>query len=144
MNRLIYDASVEYENIVENLPKNPLTLKLERRTIENVTGRKWFFGTITRYQGGNSEIEIRGFKKMTLTSSNNRFKDNHFINEILFDRKDGTVKLTTCFGLELIIEVEEDFSIALVDLGESDFGKGISFGNHGFTKEEWNQYLNQA
>ncbi|MCZ4410018.1 hypothetical protein O3Q51_14445 [Cryomorphaceae bacterium 1068] len=55
-----------------------------------------------------------------------------------------TVHLLTSFGLELLLEITDDFSITLTDRGASDFGRGISPGKHGFTKEEWEAYLKEV
>ena len=37
----------------------------------------------------------------------------------------------------------KDLIIKLIDKGESEFGSGSSLGRHGFTQDEWEQYLKE-
>lgn len=143
LNHLIFDSSVEYENIVESLEKDLIVLDLERRTFENVTRKKQLLGTTTYYEGRKSKLCIRGLKRATLKNVDERFKDNHFIDEITVNGKDKTAQLTTAFGLELTLDFGKDFLITLDDKGESEFGRGSSLGRHGFTQDEWDKYLKE-
>lgn len=143
LNQLIFDASVEYENIITSLDKNPLILELERRTFENVTRTKRLFGTTTHYHGRRSELCVFGLKQATIKSTDDRFKDNHFINGITVNQDSNVARLTTSFGLELILEFDKKLAIKLIDRGHSKFGEGSSLGKHGFTKDEWEKYLKE-
>ena len=141
LNHLIFDSSVEYADVIASLDETPLVLDLERRTFENVTRKKGLIGTTTHYLGRRSELCIYRLRRATVKGADDRFKDNHFINEITVNRESNAARLTTCFGLELALEFDNDFTIELIDKGESEFGKGSSLGKHGFTKDEWKEYL---
>ena len=143
LNRLIFDSSVEYEDVIASLDKNPLVLELERRTFENVTRKKGLIGTTTHYLGRRSELCIYGLKRATVKSADERFKNNHFINEITVNQDSNVARLTTSFGLELMLEFDKYLTIKLIDKGESEVGKGSSRGKHGFTEDEWEEYLKE-
>lgn len=127
--------------MADQLERDPIVLDLERRTVEDVIRKKRLIGTTTHYRGRRAQLTISGVKKATLKDAKDRFKANHFINGISVADNGQTVRVLTSFGLELLLEITDDFSITLTDRGASDFGRGISIGKHGFTKEEWAVYL---
>jgi hypothetical protein len=144
LNHLIVDSSVEYTDMVDQLERDPIVLDLERRTVEHVIRKKWLIGTTTHYRGKHARLTISGVKKATLKDAKDRFKDNHFINGMSVADSGQTVRLLTSFGLELLLESTDDFSITLIDRGASDFSRGMSLGKHGFNKAEWKAYLTEA
>ncbi len=118
-----------------------MTLDIERRVMENVTRTKHILGTKTHYEGMRAKLVIHGVSRAEMQRFDKKFNANHFIQEISYNSDNRTVTLKTSFRLELILEIEDNFKIELVDLSSSDFGKGVSWGKHGFTKLEWESYI---
>jgi len=51
--------------------------------------------------------------------------------------------LSSGLGLRFERAIGNELQIELKDLAASDFGKGSSLGTHGFTKNEWVEYLKE-
>ncbi len=141
LNTLIFDSRIEYSDLNSELKNGSVEYPIERRTFENVTRKKNLRGTKTKYNGKSSILKFSGIKSVSITKENNNFKDNHFIQNIELNSEKSVVELTTAFGIVVEFNMSELFCAELIDLKDSEFGKGTSSGKHGFTKEEWNEYL---
>jgi DNA helicase IV len=141
LNTLIFDSSIEYTELNSELKNDYVEYPIERRTFENVTREKNLLGTKTKYNGKRSFIKFSGIKSLSISKENNIFKDNHFIQNIELNSKKNVVELFTTFGVVIEFHISDLFCAELIDLKDSEFGKGTSSGKHGFTKEEWNEYL---
>ncbi|WP_344789442.1 hypothetical protein [Postechiella marina] len=141
LNTLIFDSSIEYSDLKSELKNGTVEYTIERRTFENVTREKNLLGTKTKYSGKSSILKFSGIKSISISKGNDIFKDNHFIQNIELNSEKNVVELTTTFGITVKFNVSDLFSLELIDLNDSEFGKGTSSGKHGFTKEEWNEYL---
>ena len=141
LNTLIFDSSIEYSDLESELKNGSVEYQIERRTFENVTREKNLLGTKTKYNGKNSILKFSGIKSVSISKENDIFKDNHFIQNIELNSKKNVVELITTFGVVIGFYISDLFCAELIDLKDSEFGKGTSSGKHGFTKEEWNEYL---
>ncbi len=141
LSTLIFDASVEPEELTQELKSNQLLLTLERRTFESVRRTKWLFWNRTQYLGKTSELKFLGVSNSELTDDNNRISGIDFINGISLNEPTNTIELRTVSGRNLQLSPTENFTVELVDIRDSNFGKGSSFGNHGFTETEWKELL---
>ncbi|GGG01889.1 hypothetical protein [Pontibacter amylolyticus] len=137
LNHLIFDASVEFEDLEKLSIESPIELKLERRSFENVKRKKFLFWSSTTFDGKTSLLKLHGVKDIQLEGIDDRFKNNHFINEIAFNSLDNALELKTVFGLRIKFVLDSGFRGELIDIGDSDFGTGSLFGSKGFTKNEW-------
>lgn len=143
LNKLVFDASVEYAEIVNNLNNRPIEFELDRRTFEAVKRSKSLFGIKTYFHGKRAKLTINGIKSVKIKNDDVRFRDNHFLTQIHYSEMNNAVIISTAFGLDIELKINSDFQIILADLYDSDFGKGISLGKHGFTKDEWTIYLKE-
>jgi hypothetical protein len=141
LNALIFDSSIEYSDLKSELKNDSVEYQIERRTFENVTRKKNLLGTKTKYNGKKSILKFSGIKSFSISQENENFKDNHFIQNIGLNSDKSVVALSTTFGLVVEFYISDLFCVELIDLEDSVFGKGTSFGKHGFTKAEWNEYL---
>lgn len=137
LNHLIFDASVEFEDLEKLSIDSPIELKLERRCFENVKRKKFLFWSSTTFGGKISLLKLHGVKDIQLEGIDDTFKDNHFINEIVFNFPDNALELATVFGLKVKFILGSGFRGELIDIGNNDFGAGSLFGSKGFTKKEW-------
>lgn len=137
LNHLIFDASVEYNDLKKLNIHSPIELKLERRCFENVKRKRFLFWSSTTLGGKTSLIRLHGVKEIVLTGIDDTFKDNHFINEVVLNSPNNSLEIRTVFGLRVIFIIGSDFRGELVDIGDSNFGAGSLFGTKGFTKKEW-------
>jgi hypothetical protein len=147
LNQLIFDASIDFEEIqnlllLENMElETSVKLELERRAFENVTRKSSLFLTTTELNGKISSISFEHISKLTISGLNDQFHCNHFINGLTFDQNQN-LNLTTAFGLSIDLYSTENTLIHLTDLQDSDFGKGTFLKKTiGFTTEEWETYL---
>lgn len=147
LNQLIFDASIDFEEIQKLLAlqntelKSPVEFELERRTFENVTRGGNFFIKTTELKGKFSSISFENISKLTISGLTDRFHCNHFLNGITIDQNQN-LNLTTAFGLNIYLNTTENTLIHLTDLYDSDFGKGTFLKKTiGFTAEEWKKYL---
>jgi hypothetical protein len=138
---LIFDASIDYEDLASKMGNS--TMEFERRTFENVKRKKRFWVTSAHYGGKKSKLIISGIIHSRLTNIDDRFEDNHFVKAVYF--ASGTNRVVLLSGRELRFElaIGNEFQIELKDLSASDFGKGSSLGTHGFTQNEWVEYLKE-
>ena len=139
INVLIFDGSIDYENISGlKLENGKLVFEIERRAFENST-RKWVKNNITTYYGGKKSIltfnDVLSFSVL----ESGKYQYNHFIDMIEFVDKNQIVLYTTF--AKIILNVKEYFTITLKDIEDSDFGKGSLSGIKFFTNEEWLEYL---
>ena len=140
INHLIFDASVQFEDLQNLSIEKPIVFEIERRCFENVKRKKFLFWTSTSFGGKTSAIKLSGVSKIELEGIDERFKDNHFINEITYDASNNILALKTVFGLSIKFTVSKDFWGELVDLKDSSFGAGKLLGSKGFTEEEWETF----
>lgn len=144
LNHLLFDASIEFDDLQNLSIDKPIEIEVERRCFENVKRRKFLFWTSTNFTGKTSLIRLSGVADFELDGVDDRFKNNHFINEINFDAQSNVLGLSTAFGLRVKFRVGKDFRGELIDLKDSDFGAGSLFGSKGFTKDEWEEYKNKV
>ena len=137
INHLIFDASVQFEDLQHLSIEAPITFEIERRCFEKVKRKKFLFWTSTSFGGKTSALTLSGVTKIELEGIDERFKDNHFIQEFTFDAVNNVLALHTVFGLTVKFTIAKDFRGELVDLKDSSFGAGSLLGSKGFTKEEW-------
>ncbi|SFG13653.1 hypothetical protein [Pontibacter chinhatensis] len=140
INHLIFDANAQFEDLQGLSIEKPIAIEIERRCFERVKRKKFLFWTSTSFGGKTSVIRLSGVSKIELEGIDERFRDNHFINEITYDPSDNILALNTAFGLSIKFTVSEDFRGELVDLKDSSFGAGTLFGSKGFTEEEWEAF----
>ena len=86
-------------------------------------------------------MKFSGIKSLSISKESENFKDNQFIQNIGLNSDKSAVALSTIFGLVVEFYISDLFCVELIDLEDSEFGKGISSAKHGFTKAEWNEYL---
>ena len=142
LNRLIFDSGFDFHEMMENQKREEFQIKLERRSFENVIRTKGLLGTRTRFTGRLSLLRISGFDNLEITGVQERFKDNHFLSQIIENDK-NEIELASNFGLVIKLEPQRDFKIELLDLGKSSYGKGSLMGKKGFTESEWKEYLEE-
>lgn len=140
INHLIFDASVQFDDLQGLSIEKPIAIEIERRCFERVKRKKFLFWTSTSFGGKTSAIRLSGVSKIELEGIDERFRDNHFINEITYDAANNVLALNTIFGLFIKFTISEDFRGELVDLKDSGFGAGTLFGSKGFTEEEWEAF----
>lgn len=140
LNVLTFDSSIEFSDLQKQPVNGQIEFEIERRTFEDVKRTKFLFWNKTKYKGYASILCFIGLNKIKLQGIDELHKDNHFINEIRYNENDNHLELITSFGLSAILFIESNFKIELENIRESNFGKGSSFGRHGFTKEEWKKY----
>lgn len=142
LNHLLFDGSVEFEDLENLSTDKPIEIEVERRCFENVKRKKFLFWTSTSFGGKTSLLKLTGVKKIVLEGVDDRFKDNHFIDELIFNPTSNTLEIATVFGLTAKFILGSSFQGELVDIRDSDFGAGSLFGSKGFTEEEWEDHLN--
>jgi hypothetical protein len=142
LNRLVFDSSFYFDDIIKNRNREYFEIELERRALENVSREKGMFGLKTRFEGRLSLLKLSGFKNLVIAGVKENFKDNHFLIEI-FQNENKEIEITSNFGLVVKLEPLSDFKMELFDKGNSDFGKGALQGKKGFTKAEWAEYLEE-
>ncbi|NJO81436.1 MAG: hypothetical protein HC828_00875 [Blastochloris sp.] len=142
LNRLVFDSSFDFEEMMENRGRETFEIQLDRRAFENVSRTKGLFGTRTRFDGRLSLLQLTGFKNLRIEGIKENFKDNHFLNEI-YENEKKEIVMASNFGLVVKLEPSPHLRIELLDKGHSDFGKGGLFGKKGFTKHEWTEYLKE-
>ena len=141
LNILIFDSSIEYDDLKKELKNESVEYPIERRTFENVTRKKNLLGTKTKYNGKSSILKFNGIKSIRILKENEGFKDNHFIKNIILKTDENVMELSTVFGIVIEFCVSDLFCVELIDLKDSEFGKGKSSGKHGFTAMEWDEFL---
>ncbi len=138
---LTFDASIEFEDLLNEPINGQIIFEVERRTVENVKRRKLLFWDKTEYLGKCSKIQMKGVISTQFGEVDGQFSNNHFIDSFRLNESNGEVELITSFGYVVSFKVNDDFQIELMDIRDSEFGKGFSFGKHGFTDDEWKHYL---
>lgn len=141
LNVLTFDSSVEISDLQKQPVNGQIEFEIQRRTFEDVIRTKFLFWETTKYKGCASILRFIGLNKTKLNGIDEGHKVNHFLNEIRFNENDVCFELITSFGLSVLLYTEPNFTIELENIRESNFGKGSSFGRHGFTKVEWEEYL---
>lgn len=82
INHLIFDASVQFEDLQSLSIEAPITFQIERRCFENVKRKRFLFWTSTSFGGKTSAITLSGVTKIELEGIDERFKDNQFIQQL--------------------------------------------------------------
>ncbi|WP_258105888.1 hypothetical protein [Marinoscillum sp. MHG1-6] len=136
---LTFDASLEPVDLDTRLTNNQLELTVERRTFESVKRSKWLFWNRTSYLGKTAELRFIGVSQAQLTNINTEISGNDFIKDISLNETANKVELRTTSGRTLQLTPTDNFKVELEDIRDSNFGKGTSFGKHGFTESEWNE-----
>ena len=137
LNHLLFDASVQFEDLENLSPDKPIEFEVERRCFENVKRKKFLFWTSTYFGGKTSLIRLSGVKEIILEGVDDTFKDNHFINKITYISINNALEIETVLGLTIKFILGSDFHGELEDIRDSEFGAGGCCGNKGFTIEEW-------
>ncbi len=146
LNKMIFDSSILLEDI-ENIvlqDDNTITLNIERRTFEDVERKRFFlFWERTYFQGKSSQLKFHNVRRINKTKEKKEPQmSNDFILEIKSNSERPELKIKTVHHNDiLIIEFKSEIQISLVDLKDSDFGKGICVGNVGYTNREWKALL---
>ena len=141
LNILIFDSSIEFSDLKKQLKKDNVEHLIERRTFENVKRKKSILGTKTEYYGKKSRLKFSGINSVTFSGEDENFQNNHFIENITLSPDQKELILETTFGLKIMYNITDFFRAELIDYENSDFGKGTSYGSHGYTADEWNEYL---
>jgi len=143
LNRLVFDADIECD-VFQNLIVEDSSIKfnIERLEFENVQRSRFLLWTSTRLDSKMSLLEFKNVKDFQIEKC--KYPDTCDCS-ILQIKSDDTaqIKLVTTIGPTLVVNFQNDISILLTDIGESDRQSGSLFGTKGFTKEEWNTYLKQ-
>lgn len=109
LNHLIFDASVDFEQINKLTTQNQtIEFNIERRTFESVTRKKILFWTKTYLNGKKSLLQFTDINNFSIAGVNENFKDNHFINSITADKSNNVI-MTTVFGLTITLNVGNNF-----------------------------------
>lgn len=141
LNRLIFDASIDLEDIEKlHLENSSLEFEIERRTFESVTRRKKLFWTFTYLNGITSIIRFENVNELTVSGLTEKFKHNHFINGVRID-EDGKLAIESIYGLIIKMNFSEKTKIYLKDISEIKLNKGTVGGKSGFTADEWTDFL---
>ncbi|MEQ6117962.1 hypothetical protein [Reichenbachiella sp. MALMAid0571] len=138
---LVFDASIEPDELKIQPNNGQLNFSIERRTFEAVKRSKWLFWNRTKFNGKSSRLQLNGVANCNLLNLEKPISGNDFINNFKYDGTNNLVELTTALGRVLRINPETSFMAKLEDLTDSDFGKGTSSGKLGFTEHEWLEYL---
>lgn len=144
INILLFDASVELEDLVQLDINKPIQFKVERRSLDNVKREKVLFWNKTTFGGMFSIIRLSGIGNIKINGLDDKFSDNHFIEKLAYNHSNKILELITVFGLIVSFTVEQNFKGELIDIEESDFGAGQSFSSVGFSEKEWNELKNKT
>jgi hypothetical protein len=143
LNHLIFDASIDIDDIEKiSSADTSVEFEIERRTLENVIRKKIITGTITILNGMTSIIRFEQIDNLLVSGLSENFRHNHFLNSIELD-KTGKLKIKSINGLLIQMDTSKKTKIILMDIRESEFGKGQVFGKSGFTSDEWTEYLKE-
>ena len=142
LNKMIFDSSILFEDI-ENIAlqdDNTIILNIERRTFENVKRKRFFlFWERTYFQGKSSQLKFHNVRRF----NNPKEKiephiSNDFILEITSNSERPELTIRTVHHNDILsIEFKNEMQISLIDMEESDYGKGVSIGRVGYTNKEW-------
>ncbi len=138
INHLIFDASVQLDDLKKLSIDKPIEFEIERRCFEDVKRTYFLFWTTTSFGGKTSLIRLSGVSKIEFEGLEEEFSDNHFINELTFNANSKVLELNTSFGTSVKFSFSNELDGELTDMKNSSFGAGQLFGSKGFTKEEWN------
>ena len=143
LNHLIFDSSIDIDNLekISSLDTS-VEFEIERRTLENVTRKRKIIGTVTILNGMTSLIRFEQIDNLSVSGLSENYRHNHFLDSIELDN-DGKLKIKSVNGLLIQMNTSKKTKIILLDLRESEFGKGKVFGKTGFTADEWTEYLKE-
>jgi len=144
INYLVFDASVQLDDLKKLTIDKPVEFEIERRCLENVTRKRFLFWTTTSFGGKTSLIKLIDVSKITFEGLQEEFSDNHFINELTYSTGSKTLELNTSFGLSVKFTFSDELKGELIDIKDSDFGAAQLIGSKGFTEEEWNVKISKT
>lgn len=143
INRMIFDASVNVEDLSNLKVQDKIQFELERRTFEDVERKKFLFWDRTVFKGKLSQLIINGVRGIMINNENKKSSSNVFVQELVYENSSETLKLITT-ELTFELNVSSNLTGELIDIKDSSFGaKGLSIGRFGFTKQEWADYLHE-
>ncbi|MER2998089.1 hypothetical protein [Pontibacter populi] len=137
INHLVFDASVQSDDLKKLTIDKPIEFEIERRCLEDVNRKHFLFWTTTSFGGKTSLIRLLGVSKVEFEGIDEMFTDNHFINELTFNPESKVLEVNTSFGLSAKFTFSNKLDGQLIDVRDSDYGAGQLMGSKGFTKEEW-------
>ena len=137
---LTFDASVELDQFQKTPESGQFEFTIDRRTFENVERSKFLFWTRTKYHGQTAKLRLDQVEEIVV-DGNKEEAVNDFILDFKWNASKGQLEMKTVRGLTVKFIGKSDMSIQLTDLAESEFGNGRSFGNSGYTKDEWIEFL---
>ncbi|WP_162428438.1 hypothetical protein [Pontibacter pudoricolor] len=141
INHLVFDASVQSDDLKKLTIGKPIEFEIERRCLEDVNRKRFPFWTTTSFGGKKSLIRFSGVSKVEFEGIDEVFTDNHFINELTFNPQSKVLEMNTSFGLSVKFTFCDELYGQLIDIRDSDYGAGQLMGSKGFTKEEWETKL---
>ncbi len=147
LNDLIFDSSIDISESYNSIILNErFTLNIERRVFEDVSRKKILFFNKTFIKGSFSNLIIYPVYNIRYNmSSNSNNLNNDFINNLTYNEIGNIININTIHNANAIeLHVNDAFNIILVDISESDFGKGICFGKVGYTIKEWDIKYNNS
>ena len=143
INVLIFDASINVEDLRNLKPQETIQFEIERRPFEDVKRKKFLFWNRTFYKGKLSRLIINGVLNVSI-SDEDKEPSNVFVYDLIYNSSSETLKLFTASRVLVEFKVLPDFNGQLIDIRDSKFGSnGSSIGKFGFTKEEWYDILRE-
>jgi hypothetical protein len=139
---LTYDASVELDQFQKTPESGRFEFTIERRTFENVERSKFLLWTRTKYHGQIAKLRIDQVEEIVV-DGNKEEAVNDFILDFDWNASTGQIEMKTTLGLTIKFIGKSSMILQLRDLAESKFGNGRSFGNSGYTKDEWTEFLKE-
>lgn len=145
LNKMIFDSSIFLEDIKNIILQvdNTIVLDLERRVLENVKRKKFFFFfERTYFQKKHSQLRFNNVRSFNIIQEKiEQDMSNDFLLDITCNSEFPVLILKTVRHNDILsIEFNQEIQISLIDLNDSEFRQGMCFGKIGFTKEEWKVY----
>jgi len=145
LNKMIFDSSIFLEDIKNIILQddNAIVLDIERRVLENVKRKNFFFfWERTYFQMKHSQLRFNNVRSFNIIQEKiEQDMSNDFLLEITCNSEFPVLILKTVLHNDIFsIEFNEEVQISLIDLNDSDFREGLCFGKIGYTKEEWKIY----
>jgi hypothetical protein len=143
LNILTFDANINCDDLKNlKLTNSSLEFNIERREFENVRRSKCIFWTRTFLVWKESVLQFKNVKNFKITIGND-FKISDCSISKIISKNSFQIDLNTTHGSIISIDFFNDPMIELTDIKESDRHDGVILGSSGFTKDEWEKYLEQ-
>jgi len=117
LNFILFDSSIEFSDL-HNLPKKleRFTIPIRIRRFEDAKKIKVLNITLwKRIPVWDATLTIESIKTQHLTGIDEKFKDNHFISDIIYDSGNSRIVIETVLGLVWTLEIHDHVKLILQD-----------------------------